>query len=142
MLLRRLRLAALPVLTALAALVASPAGAERFRLCAGGGGMDCVVDGDTFWLDGQKIRVADIDTPETHQPHCPAERARGQRATRRLIALLNEGAFSLAPVERDRDRYGRALRIVMRDGRSIGTMLVNEGLARPWTGSRQPWCPT
>lgn len=141
MLYRRIRLAALPVLTALIALAASPAGAERFRLCAGGGGMDCVVDGDTFWLDGQKIRVADIDTPETHQPHCPSERAWGQRATQRLLTLLNAGAFSLEPVERDRDRYGRMLRVVTRDGRSLGAMLVSEGLARPWKGSRQPWCP-
>ena len=29
---------------------------------------------------------------------------------------------------------------VMRDGRSIGAMLVAEGQARPWEGSRQPWC--
>jgi endonuclease YncB( thermonuclease family) len=24
----------------------------------------CVIDGDTIWLEGVKIRVADIDTPE------------------------------------------------------------------------------
>lgn len=140
MLIRRRSLAALTLPAVLAAFTAAPACAERFRLCARGGGMDCVVDGDTFWLDGQKIRVADIDTPETHRPQCPAERAWGQRATGRLLALLNAGAFSLEPVERDRDRYGRALRVVTRNGRSLGAMLVKEGLARPWTGARQPWC--
>ena len=28
----------------------------------------CVVDGDTIWLEGVKIRIADIDTPEISQP--------------------------------------------------------------------------
>ena len=102
--------------------------------------MDCVVDGDTFWLDGTKIRIADIDTPETHGPRCETEGALGAQATRRLLALLNGGTFSLRPVKRERDRYGRTLRIVTRDGRSIGAVLVAEGLARPWTGARQPWC--
>ena len=113
---------------------------SRFTLCHGMGGPDCVVDGDTFWLDGLKIRIADIDTPETHGPRCTAEGALGMRATQRLLALLNAGAFSLTAVERDLDRYGRTLRIVTRQGRSIGARLVAEGLARPWTGARQPWC--
>ena len=112
----------------------------QFRFCHGGARTDCVVDGDTFWLRGEKIRIADIDTPETHQPRCGAERTMGLRATQRLHLLLNAGAFSLQPVAREKDRYGRTLRVVRRGGRSIGAMLVMEGLARPWTGSRQPWC--
>ncbi|GLV24310.1 thermonuclease family protein [Sphingobium sp. Cam5-1] len=113
---------------------------SRFTLCHGMGGPDCVVDGDTFWLEGAKIRIADIDTPETHGPRCSAEGALGMRATQRLLALLNAGTFSLVPVKRERDRYGRTLRIVTRQGQSIGALLVAEGLARPWTGARQPWC--
>lgn len=112
----------------------------RFTACRGGGGAACIVDGDTFWFEGQRVRIADIDTPETHAPRCPEEAALGRRATARLTALMNQGPFSLGSVGRDRDRYGRALRIVMRDGRSVGAMLVTEGLARPWEGSRQPWC--
>ena len=42
----------------------------RFGLCHSGGGRNCVVDGDTFWFEGQKYRVADIDTPETHPARC------------------------------------------------------------------------
>ncbi|EQB02780.1 hypothetical protein L288_15770 [Sphingobium quisquiliarum P25] len=131
---------ALAALAAFAIFIAQPASAERFGLCQTGGGTDCVVDGDTFRLGGEKIRIADIDTPETHRPRCPAEYQRGQRATLRLLALLNAGGFSLQSVERDKDRYGRSSRLVSRGGRSIGAMLVAEGLARPWQGSRQPWC--
>lgn len=101
----------------------------------------CVVDGDTFWLNGQKIRVADIDTPEVSQPQCAAEKALGHRATERLVSLLNEGPFELSPIgNRDQDQYGRKLRVVTRHGRSLGDQLVSEGLARTWTGRRKPWC--
>jgi micrococcal nuclease len=101
----------------------------------------CVVDGDTFWLDGIKIRVADIDTPEISQPRCDAEFDLGMRARDRLRDLLNEGPFTLAPVgTRDEDQYGRKLRVVVRNGSSLGDRLVSEGLARTWTGRRQPWC--
>src|SRR3546814_7054959 len=39
----------------------------RFELC-GMTRRTCVVDGDTFWLEGEKIRIADIDTPEISEP--------------------------------------------------------------------------
>jgi endonuclease YncB( thermonuclease family) len=114
--------------------------AAAFSLCPQGPRTTCVVDGDTFWLAGEKIRIADINAPETHGARCAYERALGDAATRRLIALLNAGPFELAPYERDRDRYGRALRIVVRGGRSVGAQLVREGLAEPWRGRRSDWC--
>jgi endonuclease YncB( thermonuclease family) len=52
-----------------------------------------------------------------------------------------EAPFEVAPIGgRDEDRYGRKLRIVTRGGRSLGDVLVAEGLARTWTGRREPWC--
>lgn len=101
----------------------------------------CVVDGDTIWLEGVKIRIADIDTPEISQPQCDAEYELGIRARDRLVVLLNEGDFSLTAIgNRDEDQYGRKLRVIMRGGRSLGDQLVSEGLARTWTGRREPWC--
>ena len=114
--------------------------AAGFALCAGPVRSTCVVDGDTFWLEGEKIRIADINAPETHQPRCPAEQALGDAATRRLVQLLNSGPVALTPADRDRDRYGRLLRLVTRDGRSLGAQLVHEGLAEAWTGRRRDWC--
>ena len=98
-----------------------------------------VIDGDTFDYAGDRIRIADIDTPEV-RGRCPEERAQAALATRRLRALLAAGPFELVRSGRDEDRYGRKLRVVVRDGRSIGDMLVAEGLARTWTGRREPWC--
>lgn len=114
--------------------------AAAFALCADGPRITCVVDSDTFWLAGEKVRIADINTPETHQAQCTSERTLGVAATRRLAVLLSAGPFQLARAERDRDRYGRKLRVVTRNGRSIGATLVAEGLAEPWTGRRSSWC--
>ena len=111
-----------------------------FGFCHTGGGTNCVVDGDTIWLGGQKIRVADIDAPETHEPRCAQEQALGDQASRRLRQLLNSGAVSLQAIDRDEDKHGRKLRIVLVDGRSVGERLVDEGLARRYAGGRRPWC--
>lgn len=114
--------------------------APSFSLCSAPPHRDCVVDGDTFYLGADKIRIADIDAPETHPARCTYEADLGRRATHRLRDLLNARPFEVRTYERDTDRYGRKLRIVARDGHSIGGMLVSEGLARDWAGKRNPWC--
>lgn len=115
--------------------------ARTFTLCHTGGGTNCVVDGDTIWLDGGKIRIADIDAPETHPPRCAREADLGGRATQRLLVLVNAAPFSLGAIgSRTEDRYGRQLRVLTRDGQSLGDILVSEGLARTWGGRREPWC--
>ncbi|WP_332712012.1 thermonuclease family protein [Pelagibacterium mangrovi] len=112
----------------------------RFALCTGAGGT-CVIDGDTIRIAGQSVRVADIDTPEVRDYACQEEKALGDRATRRMLDLVNGGAFTLAPWgNRDADQYGRKLRVLSRDGQSLGMVLVAEGLARPWDGARRSWC--
>lgn len=98
-----------------------------------------VIDGDTFRYNGETIRIADIDTPEV-RGRCPYETELAARATQRMRSLLLEGPFELERISRDEDRYGRKLRVVTRDGRSLGDQLVAEGLARTWSGRREPWC--
>ena len=111
-----------------------------FSICHTGGGTNCVVDGDTAWINGTKVRIADIDAPETHSPRCASEAALGDRATARMAELINAGPFEMATIDRDEDRYGRKLRVITRGGKSLGDQLVNEGLARPYAGGRKPWC--
>jgi endonuclease YncB( thermonuclease family) len=118
------------------------ASAALFALCSTPQRITCVVDGDTFWLDGEKVRIADINAPETQGAACAEERARGEAAKRRLVALLNQGAFDLTIEGRERDRYGRLLRVVRRNGQSLGAQLVAEGLAEEWRGRRSDWCAT
>jgi endonuclease YncB( thermonuclease family) len=125
-------------------LAAASGGSEgvraSFGFCHVGGGYNCVVDGDTLYLKGVKIRIADIDAPETHEPKCAEEKSLGDRATQRLIRLVNSGEVALAPIGRDEDGYCRKLRIVKVDGESVGETLVEDGLARWYRGGRRPWC--
>ena len=98
-----------------------------------------IIDGDTFEHRGERIRIADIDTPELSST-CAAEVRLAQAAKARLRILLAEGPFELHRIQRDKDRFGRSLRVVVRGGRSVGDQLVSEGLARTWSGRREPWC--
>ena len=111
-----------------------------FGLCVRGAGSNCVIDGDTFRYQGEIVRIADIDTPEVRDFQCAAEKTRGDAATRRLHALLNAGPFALQRIDRDTDVYGRQLRVVTREGQSLGLVLVAEGLAHMWDGGKRGWC--
>ncbi|WP_324291983.1 thermonuclease family protein [uncultured Erythrobacter sp.] len=108
-----------------------------FPICGEGRRVTCVVDGDTFWHNRIKYRLAEIDAPEVSKPRCPEEARLGRAATYRLAALMNAGRFELH--SQGVDRYGRTLVKVTRSGRSIGEQLVSEGLARRW-GDRRGWC--
>lgn len=110
--------------------------AAALAICASGPRDNCVHDGDTLWWRGEKIRIADIDTPEL-RGKCPAERALAIKARNRLSVLLGD-TFKIHRT--GKDRYGRTLAIVSVNGRSVGDMLVSEGLARTWSGRRERWC--
>ncbi|WP_233355750.1 thermonuclease family protein [Henriciella litoralis] len=116
-------------------------GPVYFSMCGDGPRLNCVVDGDTIWANGDKVRLADIDAPEVFSPKCRAEKELGRQATLRLAELLNTGEVELAHSgTRETDRYGRTLRIARVDGRSVGRSLVSEGLAHKWGNHRQGWC--
>lgn len=100
-----------------------------------------MIDGDTIRYSDVKIRLEDIDAPETYRPKCAAEAALGRKATLRLLELMNAGPFNMVRAGgRDEDVYGRKLRVIERNGRSLGSILVAEGLARTWDGARRSWC--
>jgi endonuclease YncB( thermonuclease family) len=93
------------------------------------------VDGDTLHIvDGPRaglsVRLTGFDAPETYQPHCPAEKALGERATARMKALLldKDAALALQP---GNCAYGRACGVltVGEDKRDVGAIMIAEGLA-------------
>ena len=114
--------------------------AERFARCDAGPGHACVVDGDSFRLGQRRIRIRGIDAPEIAGA-CAAETELAQRSADRLVELLNRGPFIMTVTGGDeRDRYGRELRTLTRDGRSIGSAMVEAGLAHDYRGSKGGWC--
>lgn len=98
----------------------------------------CVVDGDTLWYQGTKIRLVGIDAPEV-SGKCRRERQLASQATENLTILLNTGLRRIA--YDGEDRYGRALaRFWVTDG-EVGLAMIAAGLADPYgAGGRPPWC--
>lgn len=107
-------------------------------LCGAGARVTCVVDGDTLWLEGEKLRLERIDTPELSRPECAAERALALQARDRLVELLSTQAWHA--VRARQDRYGRTLASLRGQNGWIGDQLVREGLAHRWGGAQRGWC--
>lgn len=106
-------------------------------LCGGGPRTDCVVDGDTIWLAGEKIRLEGIDAPELSRAKCPEELRIATSASARMVELT-EGELTVS--RNGKDRYGRTLANVANATGDIGETLVAEGLAKIWEGRKAQWC--
>jgi micrococcal nuclease len=96
-----------------------------------------VVDGDTVELtNGQKIRLLNIDTPETVKANTPMM-CYGQEASNFTKKLLTDKMVQLTFDKEANDQYGRGLRFIFLDGvdtnnveNSINADLVKSGFAR------------
>ncbi len=93
-----------------------------------------IVDGDTLSIDGTRIRIVDIDTPETFRSRCENELVLGLKAKQRLRQLVDQGQVHYEAT--GIDRFGRTLARVyidLDDGPvNIGEALMNEGFALPY----------
>ena len=110
-------------------------------MCSSGQRDNCVVDGDTIWLNGRNLRLGSYDTPEPYDDICggSAEVALAHRASSRLLALLNSNQWTV--------EYGgvdgtgaRTLATIRIAGRDVGDILIEEGLARRWPDGDEFWC--
>lgn len=114
------------------------AGAKSLELCATIR-RTCVVDGDTFWISGEKVRIANIDEPETPgSERCEHRRCgknpswrdfeRGIKARDLLRQFLSSGPVELS--RQGKEHYGRTLATVTVGGTGVGTYLVERGVTR------------
>lgn len=102
-----------------------------------------VIDGDTFRLDGEVIRLSNIDAPEMPpRSRCWAEARLARAATMELQRIQGEGTPGGFRITREgQDRYRRTLARVSFDGRTdAGETMIARGMASPWTGRRWDWC--
>jgi endonuclease YncB( thermonuclease family) len=113
------------LLIVLAVLGPCPALAETFN-----GGRAVIIDGDTFALGSERVRILNIDAPETRGARCERELVLGLKAKERLAGLLRAGSVDI--VRDGEDRYSRTLARVSVGGLDVGSVLVGEGLALPW----------
>ncbi|WP_223385516.1 thermonuclease family protein [Oricola cellulosilytica] len=112
-----------------------PARPRAMPVCGSGRRFNCVVDGDTLWVDGEKIRVANIDAPEV-RGRCGRESVLAAEATRRLGHLLDRKPISIRAL--GSDRFGRTLAVVATPDGDVGEALVRQQLAVRWRGRREP----
>jgi endonuclease YncB( thermonuclease family) len=88
-----------------------------------------IVDGDTIYLDGEKIRFTGIDTPELKQT-CSKDGVKtscGEIAKQILIKKI--GNNSIECIREGKDRYKRTLAECFVNNKSISSYLVRSGYA-------------
>jgi micrococcal nuclease len=113
----------------------------RCRFAAPGRRVNCVVDGDTLWLDGEKIRIVNIDAPEVNG-RCRAEKVRAADATQALARLVSNRPIRVCcaragTVTAARSHPSSRPRAMSAPRSSPGVMAVH------WRGRREPaqtWC--
>lgn len=99
-------------------------------------GQPRVIDGDTFEIRDERIRLFGIDAPELGQPWWD-EAGRQQDAglsAKEALAELVEGRRLAVKVLRE-DKYDRSVAIVKVDGQDIARSLVSQGFAFASPGS-------
>ena len=95
-------------------------------LCSGPVRVTCLVDGDTIWIDGKKLRMSGYDTPEPTTSICGGseEVKLAHRATARALELMNSSSWTVeysGDLDNTRTRELVTIRI---DGRDLGDILV------------------
>lgn len=109
-----------------------------------------IFDGDTFSAGiklengvvvSVRVRILGIDTPEIHG-ECESEIIVATKARKRLEQLLPTGSSVELSNIKDDKYLGRIdAKVKLSDGRDVSEIMLNEKLARKYTGGkRQKWC--
>ncbi|BBF68876.1 MULTISPECIES: nuclease [Sphingomonas] len=109
----------------------------RFALCDDVRGDACILSANAYAWRGTRYHLSDISVPSDTAPRCSAEAARAQKGRAALAAMLNGGAFEARPDAADPDPSARLL---LRDGVSIGQLMILKGHARAWSRNPIDWC--
>ena len=123
-----------------AAVASDTSSGLTFGLCDEGGMTNCVASGDSFFLAGKSVRIANIDAPQPYGASCPRESRLGRQSAKRLRELLNGGELRMMRTEQDLDAYGLLVRSVAVDGKDVGAAMVASGLAREIGAVTPAWC--
>ena len=96
---------------------------------------DCVIDGNTLWLDGTRIAIKGLHAPKING-RCKAERILARISAERLSELLSAGTFQTAP--EGMGLRARALSTVNISSGDLRVIMIGEGLADSQPDT--PWC--
>jgi endonuclease YncB( thermonuclease family) len=117
-----------------------------------------VLDGDTITVFKMQpnVRLVGFNAPETDRAVCPIERELGLKARDRLRALVGAGNLTFEYVDCSCPaktqgtfacNYGRDCGTLKANGRDVGAILINDGLAVSFVcgptscpKTPRPWC--
>lgn len=116
---------------------AADARAMQFSQCYNAQGPNCVLDGGTIYVGGQRVAIAGIEAPKILDAKCDAEHDRGVVAASELAEILNSGPVTVSTPFTDPS--GRSVRKVAVKGIDIAPAMVDRGLAHQ-AGSGLIWC--
>jgi hypothetical protein len=108
---------------------------DNFSACDDPTGEACVLATDRYAWRGRTYVLADIRAPSASAPHCPQEAELAQQGRATLLALMNGGAFEAQPAP-----TSLSGRILIRDGVSLGSLLILKGFAKPAGDEPVDWC--
>lgn len=104
------------------------------------------IDGDTLELCTpdraicERVRIANLETPELYRPQCPVERYAAERARAYAQALLDD-ARDIAIVAREGRSHGRTVARVSVDGEDFGALMMRAGHGLPYRPAQHvSWC--
>lgn len=118
-------------------VLSAPATAAEWPVCHGGNRaarhITCVVDGDTWWRNGVKYRLACVDAVEIDDE-------RGIEARDELRQLLGQTSTHVRDLG-IKGRYRRSLAIIAVGDTTAGRILTSKGLAeRKDYRDTRSWC--
>jgi hypothetical protein len=113
------------------------AAAPSFGQCYNSEASNCVSDGGTAFIAGEKVEIAGLVAPEIRSAQCDAERSKGIDAAMRLADLLNSGPVTVGPPFQD--ELGRTVQTVKAGGKDVGRALIDANLALR-VGKKKTWC--
>jgi len=108
-----------------------------------------VIDGDTITVNGKTIHLVGFIAPEMRDAQCKAERELGDKAAKRLRELILAGGLDYSSVVCSWPaatlgkwfcNFGRTCGTLRTNGRDVGDILVEEGLAATYSCGRAG-CP-
>ena len=112
--------------------------------------VDYVIDGDTFDVVARladdisadvRVRIINIDTPEMNGK-CDLEIEMAYRAKDKLSEILPSGTvIDLKNIQDDKYLGRIDANVILPDGRDVGRILIDAGLARSYDGGKRiGWC--
>jgi endonuclease YncB( thermonuclease family) len=101
-------------------------------------GRASVVDGDTLEIHGARIRILDIDAPESRQT-CTADDGIAWRCGQKAALVLDDwiGQRAVSCATDGKDRYGRWLARCAVGGQDLGQWMALSGWAVPYKNCKR-----